>query len=281
MGHVMSRQQLVTTDGVKLHYVKLGQNEGKLVVLLHGWSGSHRSFEPIVQPLLSQGGISLVLVDQRFHGDSDKPSWGLHVHRLAADLKELLESLGGQKAVVVGTSMGAAVIWAFVELFGTKLLRGCVFVDQAPLQNKVAGWELGSKGCYDADTLANLQKQLVEGGLEKFADGNVEFCSNKELPTELCDVLRAETCKCDPVQLGALMADHTQLDHRATLPRINVPCLNVYGGKSKVFPKEGCESIALKVVNCQNVEYEDCNHWLYMEEPERFARDLGDFVRRV
>jgi hypothetical protein len=33
---------------------------------------SHRSFEPIVEGLLSQGGMRLILLDQRFHGESDK-----------------------------------------------------------------------------------------------------------------------------------------------------------------------------------------------------------------
>ena len=77
------------------------------------------------------------------------------------------------------------------------------------------------------------------------------------------------------------MADHTQIDHRATLRRISVPCLNIYGGASKVFPKEGCESLALSITNCQNVCYEECNHWLYMEEPERFAEDIRAFVKRI
>ena len=96
--------------------------------------------------------------------------------------------------------MGCAVIWAFIELFGCKLLQGCVFVDQAPLQNRVPGWTLGSKGCYDADTLASLQGNLKDD-LGAFADGNATFCSNKELPATLTDVLRAETLKCCPVQV--------------------------------------------------------------------------------
>lgn len=44
---------------------------------------------------------------------------------------------------------------------------------------------------------------------------------------------------------------------------------------------QGCEIIALHVTNCENVCYEESNHWLYMEEPERFAKDVGSFVRRT
>jgi pimeloyl-ACP methyl ester carboxylesterase len=39
-----------------------------------------------------------------------------------------------QDVTVVGTSMGAAVIWSYVELFGVERLGKAVFVDQAPLQ---------------------------------------------------------------------------------------------------------------------------------------------------
>lgn len=129
------------------------------------------------------------------------------------------------------------MIWAYIELFGTKLLHGCVFVDQAPLQNRLPDWPHGSLGCYDADTLAALRKSLADD-LGAFADGNVSFCSNHDLSTDLAEVLKKETLKCDPVQLGTLMSDHTQLDHRQTLRLIDVPCLNVYAGKGRVFPRE-------------------------------------------
>ena len=48
-----------------------------------------------------------------------------------------------------------------------------VFVDQAPLQNRAPGWDLGSKGCYDEATLRGLQKTLAEG-IGAIADGNEE-----------------------------------------------------------------------------------------------------------
>jgi hypothetical protein len=36
--------------------------------------------------------------------------------------------------------------------------------------------------------------------------------------------------RCKPHALGALMADHTQLDWRPVLPLLELPCLNVVGG---------------------------------------------------
>ena len=37
--------------------------------------------------------FQVVALDLRSHGDSDKPKWGYHVARLAADLRDLLEVL--------------------------------------------------------------------------------------------------------------------------------------------------------------------------------------------
>lgn len=49
-------------------------------------------------------------------------------------------------AVVVGTSMGCAVIWSYVELFGTARLRQAVFVDQVCLVGGGGGGREREKG---------------------------------------------------------------------------------------------------------------------------------------
>ncbi len=59
---------------------------------------------------------------------------GFHVARLAADLHNLLTSLELSDVTVVGASMGCAVIWSYIELFGEERLAAAVLVDQAPLQ---------------------------------------------------------------------------------------------------------------------------------------------------
>jgi pimeloyl-ACP methyl ester carboxylesterase len=48
---------------------------------------------------------------------------GHHVARLAADLRDLLTQLDLREVTVLGTSMGAAVIWSYLELFGEERLK--------------------------------------------------------------------------------------------------------------------------------------------------------------
>ena len=268
-----------TNDGVSLRYVVRGRASTSVppIVLIHGWSGSRRYFENTIDELAERTGGAVYAFDLRFHGDSDKPEFGFHVHRLAADLRELLAALEIEKPVVVGTSLGCAVIWAFVELYGDAALGKCVFVDQAPSQWTFPDWKFGSKGIYDAASLANIQAALF-GGMEAFAAGNAECCLSHALPAPLAALLASETLRCEPRHLAKLMADHAQLDWRPVLPRIGVPCLNLYGTESGCFPVEGTQAVGRLIPNCASVAYEGCNHWLYLEKPARFADDVGSFA---
>ena len=171
----MSDGYITTNDGVSIHYTVHGKS-GPTVVCIHGWSGSSAYFTLNVSELAKS--CRVITYDLRFHGKSDKPAWGFHVSRLAADLNDLLAQLQqisgfcASKPVLLGTSLGCAVIWSFIELYGQSQISKCVFVDQAPSQWVMADWSsaYASKGIYDASSLANIQRAVCD--MDTFADGN-------------------------------------------------------------------------------------------------------------
>jgi non-heme chloroperoxidase len=219
----------------------------------------------------------VITYDLRFHGDSGKPSWGFHVSRLAADLRDLLDELNLQEVTVVGSSMGAAVIWSYWELYGAHRLAQAVFVDQAPLQNVTADWKAGSTGCFDIASLTRLQCRLISD-FAGFSHDNAKFCASPVVPDDVLKVLEQETLRADPAALAALMADHTALDWRPLLPRITIPCLNIVGRRSAVFPYWGCQEVSRLIPNSHCVFFEDSNHWLYIEQPARFSQLVAAFA---
>jgi len=263
------------SDGVELWYRCTGS--GPALILLHGWSGSHRSFDLNVEALSQR--CTVVTPDLRFHGNSGKPSWGFHVARLASDLLDLITACGLERPAVCGCSLGAAIIWSFVELFGPDPLGKVCFVDQAPSQWRMPDWPHCSKGIYDDETVGRISDAL-HAGLADFADGNAACCLTARVDAALLETLKAETQKCEPAHLAALMADHARLDWRPVLPRVTLPALNLYGTESGCFPPEGCAAVGDLVPNCRSEAFEGCNHWLYMEEPEKFNKLLGDFASR-
>jgi len=77
------------------------------VLLLHGLASSRR-FWDLVVPHLVAGGVPVVAVDQRGHGDSDRPNGPYDGTTVAADALTALDALGLSRVVVVGHSWGAS-----------------------------------------------------------------------------------------------------------------------------------------------------------------------------
>lgn len=186
-------------------------------------------------------------------------------------------NLNLHNVTLVGASMGASVVWSYFELYGHDRIAQAVFVDQAPLQNIAADWKSGSTGCYDIASLTRLQCRLI-ADFPGFAKDNSDFCLSAPIADEVKKVLEMETMRANPHALAALMADHTALDWRPLLPRINIPCLNIVGRHSQVFPWWGCEATGNLIPNCRTVFFENCNHWLYIEEPGKFNTIITAFA---
>jgi pimeloyl-ACP methyl ester carboxylesterase len=283
-----------TNDDVTLtyrHYASESSSSSSpspALVCIHGWSGSAEYFSQAIAHMSRDRDV--FALNLRGHAGV-APGYGYTIARLAMDVREFLDSLaaadapggrGGGGYVLCGTSMGCAVIWSYLELFGDTCVRGVILVDQAPLQDKRPGWELGSNGCYDAASYASLAA-AVRADLDAFADGNADAClvSSKTVDSNVLATLKSETLTCDQDALCELMYDHTHQDWRRLCARTTVAALVIAGGKSKIFPVKGVTHVADLMQGATCVVYEDCDHWLYIEEPERFARDVESFMSSV
>ncbi|QFU83800.1 alpha/beta fold hydrolase [Natronorubrum aibiense] len=99
-------------NGVELHVVEAGDDDGPLVVLLHGfpeyWYGWHRQLEPLVD-----AGYRVIVPDQRGYNLSEKPT-GVGAYRVrecSRDVAALISGAGRERAHVVGHDWGGMVAW--------------------------------------------------------------------------------------------------------------------------------------------------------------------------
>ena len=75
------------------------------MLLLHGLASSRRFWDLVVPGL---AGLPVVALDQRGHGESERPSGPYDGGVVAADVLTALDALGISRAVVVGHSWGAS-----------------------------------------------------------------------------------------------------------------------------------------------------------------------------
>ena len=95
------------TTGVRLRYAEQGNPDGHPLILLHGYTDSWFSFSralPYFDP-----SYHVYLLDQRGHGDSERPASGYTFPDFAADVIAFMDAKGITRATLVGHSMGSLV----------------------------------------------------------------------------------------------------------------------------------------------------------------------------
>jgi pimeloyl-ACP methyl ester carboxylesterase len=98
----------VDTREVRLHAVVGG--DGPPLLLIHGWPGSWYYWR-LVMPALARD-FTVIAVDQRGIGLSDKPEDRYDSATLANDLAELMDALGHDRFAVVGVDTGMLIGYA-------------------------------------------------------------------------------------------------------------------------------------------------------------------------
>jgi pimeloyl-ACP methyl ester carboxylesterase len=95
-----------TRDGLKLFYEREGSAEPTLL-FVHGWCCDHTFFEPQFEHFKSSH--TVVAMDLRGCGRSDRPEAGYDIPTLADDVAWLASSIGISRPIVVGHSLGGMV----------------------------------------------------------------------------------------------------------------------------------------------------------------------------
>jgi pimeloyl-ACP methyl ester carboxylesterase len=96
-------------DGDRLEYTEYGAGD-RWVVLVHGQLMPRRMHQPLARAIAGEG-FHVVTVDLLGHGRSDRPldPRGYSMTAFGEQVRELLDHLGADQAVIGGTSLGANV----------------------------------------------------------------------------------------------------------------------------------------------------------------------------
>ncbi|WP_308124152.1 alpha/beta fold hydrolase [Mycolicibacterium xanthum] len=225
--------ETVCGDGALIRHLESGA--GTPVVLLPGWSQPAQSFESQLRSLSDRWRV--VAIDHRGHGRSSTPPIGYHLHRLAADVHDVLTTHDLDGVHLLGHSMGAAVVWSYLELFGTERLRSLVFIDQMPCALRNPGWT--------DDEAADAGATMDPAGLFEFTDllrgqgpdprgGFLSDVTSPGFPAERLAWLAEQNGLFDRRYAADLIFDVATHDWRALIPHIELPTLVIAGGSVNV-----------------------------------------------
>ncbi len=265
-------------DGVKLHYLTAGR--GPTVILLHGYAETSRMWRPII-PLLAEK-FTVIAPDLPGIGDSGIPADKIDMKTSAIRIHTLAQSLGAEKARVVGHDIGLMVAYAYATQFPAETEKLAVMDAFLP---GVPGWE----PIYNAPNVWHFRfngeypEALVKGRERIYFEyfWNV-FAADKTRSIPEADRKAYTEAYSKPGRMRAAWAyfaswpqlakDFAQLSQT----KLTMPVLSIGGEKS--LGNELAEQMRLVADNVTVVVLKDTGHWILEERLKETTDALVKFL---
>jgi non-heme chloroperoxidase len=255
-------------NGVRLAYVEQGSRDGAAIVMLHGYSDTHRSFD-LMRPHLPRAWRTIA-VTQRGHGLSDKPQTGYAVRDFAADVAGLLDALDIERAILVGHSMGAAVALQVAATYPEKVAGLVLMGAFASFGDKV-----------EVDVLADVVEAFGDQIDPEFVLSFQESTIAQTIPQRFLETVVSESFKCPTRVWREALTGMLKFEPAACAKQARVPAALIWGDRDAFVPRE--DQIALRdaLPASRLFGLTGVGHAVHWEEPEQCAQLVRTFVTEV
>jgi pimeloyl-ACP methyl ester carboxylesterase len=285
---VQLERRMIETNGVTLHVVQAGPEDGELVILLHGfpefWYGWHKHI-----PALARAGFRVWAVDQRGYNLSEKPK-GVEAYRLRAltdDIAGLVAASGRSQVYLVGHDWGALVAWT-VAIRYPKLLRKLIILNvphpgvfrqmlrtnpQQMMRSIYAGF---------------FQLPILPESLLMFGDGmgaaRVLISTAKPGTFTDADIAQYTRAWQQPNAMTSMLNWYrAAVQYSQDMPgleRVSVPTLMIWGAQDPALVRANAQPSIDLCDNGRLVFFEDATHWVQHEKTDDVNRLMVEFLRQ-
>lgn len=274
----------VTNDGVRLTYWEAG--EGPPLIFIPGWSGNGADYINVIY-LLSRH-YRVIVLDPRNQGLSQRVEHGGRIARFSMDLRQLVEHLDIEQADFCGWSMGASVIWGYIDLFGTSSIRKACFVDEPISIYSHSDWteEERSNAGGTTTSAERLVTAFTTGGTVNRLITDIKPIERMQLrdsPYFVNSLAFSEAFITNDRQaMGRVLFDHVMNDWRDVIQhKIDVPVAIFSGEESTNLPSQRWAASVIPNASLYNyTAAEQGDHFLMLKNPIRFTADLREFLER-
>jgi non-heme chloroperoxidase len=270
MHHADRRLRFAITrlaTGPQVHYAEQGDPDGETILFLPAYADSWFSYSRML-PLLPARFHAFAL-DQRGHGDSERPSCCYTVDDLAADTVAFLDAAGIERATLVGHS-GSCFTARRVAVTHPERVVGLVLIG-APLslaKPAVVAFQA---------TVHALEDPVPAEFAREFQVGAVHV----PLPEEFLEGLVAESRKLPAHVWKAALDGLVAFDDAADLGRITASTLLIWGDHDAVVSLEDQQRLKEAIPDARLKVYPETGHSPHWERPERVAADLDASRDRI
>jgi len=268
-----------TVHGRSVGYVEAGS--GDLLLLVHGMAGTADNWASVIEPLALRNAV--IAPDFPGHGTSEPGGGDYSLGSLASGLRDLMLTLGHERATIVGHSLGGGVALQFTYQFPEMVERlvlvssGGLGPDVSPILRAAA---LPGADLFIAATagLGSRAGSLLGGGLGRLG---------LRPSADVAEVARGYATLSDPHRRKAFLATlrsvvGTEGQRVAAQDRLylaaELPLLIVWGDRDPIIPVSHAEETHAAIPGSQLEIFDATGHVPQLECPGRFVAVLERFL---
>jgi proline iminopeptidase len=278
-------------NGVRLWYRVAGRRTGIPVIYLHGGPGQgSQSFARFAGPHL-EANHRMVYLDQRGAGRSERP-WNnaYSIDLLVDDLEQLRRAWGVPRIAVIGHSFGTVLAMEYGARYPSHVSQMVLAASVPDIQ---AAWDVQCARLERTDPAAFARAMASQRpgrsarcnmtGAYEGAEAGAKMTSfmfpNPET-AQLLSAADAEGGLRNTGVVGDAIFSQGFLTYRFTRAAdLRAPVLVITGTRDLQAVPEPQRALVQAVRNGRMLEYEGAGHFMWVEQPERFARDVSAFLR--
>ena len=253
-------------EGVEIGYDDVGT--GMPIAFIHGFPHNRTLWAPQISALVDRA--RCIAPDLRGFGESSRHG-PFTIDQFADDVAMLLKTLGIERAVVAGLSMGGYVALSFWRRH-RRMVRALVLAD--------------TRAGVDSDETRTKRIGLMEiahtRGSGAVADNQITGMIGKSTrakrPALIDDVHRMLGSASVDGIVGALEAMLSRADSTPTLSTIDVPTLVVVGAEDVLTPPKEAEILRAAIRGSRLEVIEHAGHVSNLERPAAFNHVLSEFL---
>jgi proline iminopeptidase len=291
----------VVLNGVRFYYVVGGQAPTGTppVVFLHGGPGQgSEHFAALAGPFMERE-LRMIYYDQRGSGWSERPvNRDYAITSMVDDIEALRLEFGTPKLALIGHSFGSVLALEYAAKYPNKVAH-LIVVDglwdtqvQCPLrlarfaELRPEAYERGRGDTIRSDGSIRNQCDVelrTRNGLsaedKRAFDLQTVFGEDSAVARRLDSVTTAMHVVYGTEVSGAVLNAGMNRYRFTQLDRVTMPTLVIAGRLDGAVPPEGLRILAEHLPHARYLEFERSGHFPYLNEPDRFAREVTAFIR--
>jgi pimeloyl-ACP methyl ester carboxylesterase len=276
-----------TVDGVRLHYVRGGNPQGEVLLLLAGFPQSWYAWHQVMAQLGDR--YFIIAPDLPGQGDSDKPQAGYDTQSLAEKVQGLMHKLAIERYYLAAHDVGAWVAWPYAMRYSQQVIKlalldagipGVTLPDALPATPDKA-WKTWH---FAFHLLPDLPEALISGREEIYLEWFLRRKTASPMVFSAADMAEYVRLLKQNGALRAGLAPYREVMHSATQNRalreqgkLTLPLLAISADQGSI--PDMAAPLRQFADNVTGITIAHSGHFIPDEQPQTLAEALATFFR--